>query len=57
MALLLAVATGSYIQIWDYQSSSDPNVFEPLGSNPITNLAWNHNGQGEKKKQTKTGPS
>jgi hypothetical protein len=47
MELRLAVATGSSIQTWDYQSPSDTSFFEPLGNNSITSVAWNHNGQGE----------
>ena len=43
---ILAVATGSSIQTWDYLTS-ETNHFEPHGDALITDLAWNHNGLGE----------
>lgn len=43
---ILAVASESSIHTWDYRTS-ERKRFEPLGTALITDLAWNHNGQGE----------
>jgi hypothetical protein len=44
---VLAIVTDNALTTWRCLTESQPSIFYPHGDVPISDVAWNHNGQGE----------
>jgi hypothetical protein len=47
-SMMLAIAAGDAIALWDCSSDELDSAFQPHGiDSDVADIAWNHNGQGK----------